>query len=261
MCHINRADVRHYSAMWVGPITNPDDQRVHAPSTGCVITFAGQGEDEMPELVDAGWFKRHAYDHAKRREFFVERAPGVPVVLPKGATVADRYSITGKLMSPVSNLSPVAAAGRETYQVYRKLEQEEAKLDADAAAASGIGKLAIPFYEAAAEAYSGNAWSYLRERLFINVGTGGKYDYQRSGDQIFGEVVGFEQLPQFRDVSNFNVGLFCQKAGLTLEQTLKTAGDFAKKASSNAAPKQPYGLDPRTKEFIQTGHIKAQLYD
>lgn len=57
-----------------------------------------------------------------------------------------------------------------------------------------------------------------------------------------------------RDASNFNVGLFSQQAGLTLDQTLQTAGDFAKHFSSNYSPDQPYGLAPQTAEFIRAGY-------
>jgi hypothetical protein len=38
--------------------------------------------------------------------------PGVPVILPDGATVPDDKSPTGELISPVQDLRPVAAAGR-----------------------------------------------------------------------------------------------------------------------------------------------------
>jgi hypothetical protein len=65
---------------------------------------------------------------------------------------------------------------------------------------------------------------------------------------------GFQQLPQFRDVSNFNVGLFSQQAGMTLEQTLNVAGDFANLLSGNFSPNSPHGLDPRTADFITGGY-------
>jgi hypothetical protein len=65
---------------------------------------------------------------------------------------------------------------------------------------------------------------------------------------------GFQQLPQFRDVSNFNVGLFAQQAGMSLDSTLQTAGEFAQHFSSNASPNSPYGLDSRTAEFIRVGY-------
>jgi hypothetical protein len=61
------------------------------------------------------------------------------------------------------------------------------------------------------------------------------------------------QLPQFRDVFNFNVGLFSQQAGMSLDDTLQTAGTFAHVFSSNYSPNSPYGLDRQTREFIETG--------
>lgn len=50
------------------------------------------------------------------------------------------------------------------------------------------------------------ALPYLAIGLLLNVGYGGRFDYQRQGNH----VTGFTQIPQYRDVSNFNVGLFSQ---------------------------------------------------
>ena len=66
-------------------------------------------------------------------------------------------------------------------------------------------------------------------------------------------VTGYTQFGQFRNVSNFNVGLFAQQAGLSLDDTLRIAGTFAALRSSNAEPDQPYGLNARTAEFIRKG--------
>ncbi|MEI6204153.1 MAG: hypothetical protein WCP68_19575, partial [Enhydrobacter sp.] len=60
--------------------------------------------------------------------------------------------------------------------------------------------------------------------------------------------------PQFRNVSNFNVGLFMQQAGIPLPITLTVAGRFASKYSSNYRPDEEYGLDPQTREFIENGY-------
>ncbi|MGD0434094.1 MAG: hypothetical protein ABSA58_23680 [Acetobacteraceae bacterium] len=98
------------------------------------------------------------------------------------------------------------------------------------------------------------AASYLAASLGAAVGQGGTFDYQREGSHI----TGFTQLPQFRDVSNVNVGLFAQQAGLTLDETLKIAGTFARLRSSNARPNEPYGLDPRTAQFIRTGFSQGE---
>jgi len=158
--------------------------------------------------------------------------PGVPVKLPNGSTVPDPHNkTTGLLMSPTADVSDVAAAGKKAGQ--------------DAAAAGGPiapGAL-IGFAITLGEA----------------VGTGGQFDYQRVGPQSDDITGGFQQLGQFRDVSNFNVGLFAQQAGLTIEDTLTTAGQFARGLpgipfSSNYSPGSPYGLDPRTAEFIRVGY-------
>jgi hypothetical protein len=107
---------------------------------------------------------------------------------------------------------------------------------------------------------------YLIGALAAAVGTGGTYDYQRMGpqsadlsngkdDSLAADLFGtFQQLPQFRDVSNFNVGLFSQQAGLTLDETLTIAGGYASIASSNARPANPNGLDTRTAQFIKAGY-------
>jgi hypothetical protein len=50
------------------------------------------------------------------------------------------------------------------------------------------------------------------------------------------------------------VGLFCQQAGLSLDETLTAAGRFAGIFSSNAKLDQPYGLDQQTAEFIKVGY-------
>jgi hypothetical protein len=36
--------------------------------------------------------------------------------------------------------------------------------------------------------------------------------------------------------------------------TLEIAGRYAAKNSSNAKPGEPYGLDPRTRKYIEIGH-------
>jgi hypothetical protein len=44
------------------------------------------------------------------------------------------------------------------------------------------------------------------------------FDYQRCGNYI----TGFVQLRPYKDVSNFDAGLFCQQAGLSLNETLRS---------------------------------------
>jgi hypothetical protein len=153
---------------------------------------------------------------------------GVAVVLPNGLTVPDAYSVTGHMVSPVIDLAPVAAAGRRTGQIYRTM-------------------LSSP-------EGSGGALPYLATAILTNIGQGGVYDYQRQGNHL----TGFAQLRQYGDVSDFNVGLFCQQAGLPLEEVLEAAGRYARIVSGNAKPDQPYGLDSRTAKFIESGYAVGQ---
>ena len=150
-------------------------------------------------------------------------SPGVEVRLPNGETIPDDRSPTGNLMSPTGDLSPVAAAGRETGSTWLSLRNNP-----DGAAGAKL---------------------YLLASLAANLGHGGKFDYQRRGSHF----TGFTQLRQFRDVSNVNVGMFCQQAGLTHDETLTYSGFFARHFSGNAAPEQPYGLDLQTARFINVG--------
>ncbi len=149
---------------------------------------------------------------------------GVIVFLPNGQRVADPDSPTGFLMSPTANLEPVAAKGRTVGEQYRALLN-------DPESAAG----AIP---------------YLIGALIADLGQGGTFDYQRKGNFLTGYV----HFRQFRDVSNFNVGLYCQQAGLSLDETLSYAGSYAKVFSGNAKLRKRYGLDPQTAKFIRMGY-------
>jgi len=151
--------------------------------------------------------------------------PGQPVILPDGSRIPDRYSATGDLMSPVADLADVAAAGRETARIYRLLRSSP-------------------------DTSEGGLWGYIAS-FGHHVGHGGLFDYQRGPGN---SITGFEQRRQFRNVSNVNVGLFGQQAGLTLDQVLANAGTFASWKSSNAKSQEPYGLDPQTREFIELGY-------
>lgn len=148
-------------------------------------------------------------------------SPGMVVVLPDGSTITDPQSPTGKLMAPVADLNAVAKAGRETRETFRAL------------AVTPIG-----------------ARLYLAAVLGLNVGHGGTFDYQRRGNKI----TGYTHLQQFDKVSNLNVGLFAQQAGLTLEEILDIAGTFARNFSSNSDPTQPYGLSRTQLKFITRGY-------
>ncbi|MBI2737686.1 MAG: hypothetical protein HYX38_14235 [Rhodospirillales bacterium] len=148
-------------------------------------------------------------------------SPGVVVVLPDKSTIPDPQSPTGQLMAPTADLSEVAAAGRRAKEMLDELS------------------VFPPAYLA-----------YLAGTLGWNVGQGGTFDYQRVGNRI----TGYTHRQQFVKVSNLNVGLFAQQAGLTLEQTLIIAGEFARLRSSNADEKEPYGLNSTQREFITRGY-------
>lgn len=95
-------------------------------------------------------------------------------------------------------------------------------------------------------------WNF-RELVRQALAHGGGFDYQRlwSPDD---DAPGYLQLRQFRDVSNFNVGLYMQQVGIFLWTTLTVAGEYAEKHSSNYMPNEPYGLDPRVKRWIERGY-------
>jgi len=151
------------------------------------------------------------------------------VVLPDGSKVPDSHSPTGFMMAPVADLSHVAAAGREAGNIYERMARTSLLLR------NPLGRFA--------------AVPYLVGSLGVHLGQGGTFDYQRKGNS----VAGFARLPQFRNVSNFNVGLFGQQAGLSLDQIKFLAGAFARFNSSNAKPDEPFGLDADTAKFIEHG--------
>jgi hypothetical protein len=153
--------------------------------------------------------------------------PSIEVRLPDGSFVADahetKYNQTGHLLAPMADLSHVAQAGREAGAVFRQF------LDNGETAAS--------------------AEPYLVATLVSHFGHGGLFDYQRQGNAI----AGYTQLPQFRHVSNFNIGLFAQQAGMSLDEALGYAGLYAQFLSSNTKADQPFGLDSESREFIAKG--------
>lgn len=149
---------------------------------------------------------------------------GEVVVLPDGSKVPDSHSPTGFMMSPVADLSHVAAAGREMNHIY-----SNQVMNPETAAG------ALPYRYAS---------------LFLNLHHGGTFDYQRQGNWI----TGYKEFRQFANLSNFNIGLFSQQAGLTLDEALSASGLYAHSFSSNAKPDRPYGLDPDKVKFIQAGY-------
>lgn len=166
---------------------------------------------------------------APQPDLVFDRSPGTVVVLPDGSEIPDTIkSPTGKLMSPVADLSAVAAEGKRVGAIYRSM-------------------LNSPHGGAGASAY-------LMAMLGADVGHYGRFDYQRQGNPI----TGVTHLNQFQPVSNFNVGLFAQQAGLTLEETLKIAGKFAEWFSGNADCTKPHCLHPIQFKFITEGFKTGQ---
>lgn len=144
-------------------------------------------------------------------------------VLPDGSLVPDQYSPTGYMMSPVADLSPVAAAGQRVGATYRQLMGNPRS--------------------------SHMAFPYLVYQLYSNLAHGGSFDYQRSGGRFSKRFVG---------LSNFNVGLFGQQAGLSLDETLRIAGQYARLMSRNYTPNAPYGIDPKTRPLMEAGFLAGQ---
>lgn len=91
--------------------------------------------------------------------------------------------------------------------------------------------------------------AYLAAALGSNVGQGGKFDYQREANSDGS----FTHLNQFVHVSNFNVGLFCQQAGLSFDETVEIAGTYATFRSKNKN-KQPYVPNSDNYEFMKKGY-------
>jgi hypothetical protein len=145
------------------------------------------------------------------------------------AAVYGRWGAADRLLFwPVADLSEVARAGRETGQQFRSL-------------LSGTTNPFLPL-------------SFLVDSLRRDLAQGGTFDYQRDRTES-GE---FLQLRHYTNVSNFNVGLYSQQAGLSLEETLAVAGGYALVRSGNADRTQPYGLAREQREFIELGFRAGQ---
>ncbi len=168
----------------------------------------------------ANWNAEHGISPTAKKSDF----PGVPVKLPNGKTIPAGHSTTGVLMSPKADLSDVAAAGKQIRQTMGQL----------LSSAQG----------------GGAALGYLASALKSDLKQNRDFDYQRASF-VSGDL---QQLPQFRDVSNFNVGLLGQQAGLSQDELLTIVGLYARLNSSNYRPDQPYGLDPQTRELTVLGY-------
>ncbi|MHC2574976.1 hypothetical protein [Rhizobium leguminosarum] len=149
---------------------------------------------------------------------------GVAMQLPNGRLIEDPWSWTGYLMGPTGvDLANVAKSGRILGAAVTAVEATGNSMLAQATLHAGLG---------------------------LSLGHAGFFDYQREGSYLFG----YTQHRQFRDISNVNVGLFAQQAGLPIEEILEIAGQFASLRSSNAMPNKPYSLDPRNTYLIELGY-------
>ena len=155
---------------------------------------------------------------------------GTDVVLPDGTKIEDSNSSTGYLRSPVADLTPVAEAGQNLGAAYASMLRDPTTAD--------------------------GAFSFLIGSLAEDLGHGGTFDYQRDGNIVSGYIY----YPEFTDVSNFNVGLLCEQAGLSLNDALSIAGSYASVLSSNANPNQPYGLGRDQAKWIRIGFEYGRQY-
>jgi hypothetical protein len=154
--------------------------------------------------------------------------PGVPVILPNGSHIEDPKSPTGYVMAPFPGLESVVNAAR--------------RARSEVLAAAAISPTAAPLVVV----------EMMYEALHRNVDHGGDFDYQRQANND--QKGGFVQLRQFRNVSNVNVGLFCQQVGLPREMALTISGLFAVLFSSNRDIGAPYFLDKDTRKYIDIGY-------
>ena len=150
---------------------------------------------------------------------------GTFVTLPDGTLPVDSGGNPLHIPSPVSDLRPVAAAGR---------------------AAGEELAIALPPDDSMAQAL-------FLTRVGQDLATGGRFDFQRSGGQIDGLLHGFEFHKEFVNVSNVNVGLWLQQAGYSLHDTLKLAGTYAAHFSGQTARRTQYGLTTDQEDYITTG--------
>lgn len=64
--------------------------------------------------------------------------------------------------------------------------------------------------------------------------------------------------PETSPGAKFNVGLYCQQAGLSLQETYFISGAYAMVFSSNAKPDAPYSLNDENREFTERGFKAGQ---
>jgi len=124
---------------------------------------------------------------------------------------------------PAADLSADARAGRETGAIFRTLQENPET--------------------------TGGSLGFLGYSMRRDLSQGGTFDYQRDG---------FTRLSDYRNVSNFNVGLYSQQAGLSLDDTPRIAGAYGKYFSNNPEPRDSYGLTDDQRRFMKLGYRAGQ---
>jgi len=221
------------SGQWTGgePVLGPSTDGATPPDAAS--DFAASGANRPIRIADASdnwarYLNAVTTADAAMANGGGASKPGAPVVLPNRQKIptGDDPSKPQYLMSPTADLAPVAAAGRGVGSTYRTLQDSPDPQT------------------------GGGAFSYLGTNLQVYLGHGGNFDYQRQGHFL----TGFVFFSEFVSVSNFNVGLFCQQAGLTLDETLQIAGTLAAIMSRNSNPSNPYSLADLQYKYMVLGY-------
>ena len=196
------------------PVAEPPNTMQKA-SGGTDLSPIGSAQAQTPQAQQPGTSLK------------IDPSPGEAVVLPDGSTVADPSSATGKLMSPVTDLTAVAAAGRAAGMTFR------AMLDSPETAAG--------------------AFPYLGTMLGVNLGHAGTFDYQRRGNMIAGytqpntpmsRISMWVCLPNRRACHSGNSGGSLANSPAISRATLKRMS--------------PYCLHPEQLQYITMGYKTGQ---
>jgi hypothetical protein len=147
---------------------------------------------------------------------------GTAVKDPKGNTVIDPNT-NAPLASPTGSLQSVANAGKQFGKDLKTMMNTGGPDAFTAAMLAGL--------DAA-------------------VGHGGTFDYQRQHNSD-GSVT---FVSAFRDVSNYNIGLYAQQAGIPLNDVLRLAQGYASVLSKNYDSSNPSGGNPRNAGMIRLGY-------
>jgi hypothetical protein len=159
------------------------------------------------------------YPYSKERPVLMTNSEPILLYSPSGL-------LTGSLMSPTSDVGSVVKAGKQF----------------------GLAVLTLSIYNPllGATVFVAGLGAYL--------GHYGVFDYQRKGLPPFTTKF----YPQYIRVSNFNIGVFAQQAGVPEKVILAIAGAYARVLSNNATADQLYGLT-QNREMIHLGYSLSAL--